>query len=221
MPSNQESSSYATPKTNKPFFFRIDVAALMDFATDPDGENVTLLQFAKALQKGHSDIPYIQNLINEARSYIEGKREAGKKGGIAKSSSAKAVLEQCQSSALANSSGPLASNRNNNSNRNNIEKDYSAAFEEFWGIYPRKTGKREAWEVWQRLKPPLESVLSALAWQVKSDQWTRDGGKYIPSPTTYLNQGRWEDEPVSPGGARHDQFRPAQIVSKSGRPMVF
>lgn len=216
MPHNQESSSDVTQKTHKPFFYRIDAAALIDFATDPDGQGVTLLQFAKALQKGHSDIPYIQGLINEACSYIEGKREAGKKGGIAKSSSAKAVPGECQSSALANPSRPLASSSNSNSKIQN----YSGAFEKFWSLYPKKTGKQEAWGVWQKLNPPLERVLTALAWQINMRQWQEDGGKFIPHPTTYLNQGRWEDEPdiclLKKGGPAS----PAQMVTSSGRPMV-
>jgi len=36
----------------KPFFYRIEAGALIDFATDPEGEDMTLLKFAKELQKG-------------------------------------------------------------------------------------------------------------------------------------------------------------------------
>ena len=25
-------------------------------------------------------------------------------------------------------------------------------------------------------------------------QWTKEGGQYIPNPTTWLNQGRWDDK---------------------------
>ena len=32
--------------------------------------------------------------------------------------------------------------------------------------------------------------------QKESDQWTRDDGQFIPLPATYLNQGRWKDEPT-------------------------
>jgi hypothetical protein len=64
----------------KPFFFRIEAGALLDFATDPEGEGITLLRFAKDLQKGESDIPFIQQVIDEARGFIEKKANAGKKG---------------------------------------------------------------------------------------------------------------------------------------------
>ena len=52
-----------------------------------------------------------------------------------------------------------------------------------------------AYKAWERNKPVLQDVLAALSWQREQDQWAKDGGKFIPHPTTYLNQGRWEDEP--------------------------
>jgi hypothetical protein len=30
----------------------------------------------------------------------------------------------------------------------------------------------------------------------KSRQWTDEGGKYIPHPATWLNNHRWEDQPI-------------------------
>ncbi|MUU13084.1 MAG: hypothetical protein EP146_18340 [Oscillibacter sp.] len=37
-------------------------------------------------------------------------------------------------------------------------------------------------------------ILAALERQKCSDRWQRDGGQYIPDPTTWLNGRRWEDE---------------------------
>lgn len=71
-------------------------------------------------------------------------------------------------------------------------------FVEFWKAYPRKVGKEAAWRVWQRLNPSAELLavmLAALAWQRQQPQWVRDGGQYVPHPSTWLNQGRWQDEP--------------------------
>ena len=36
--------------------------------------------------------------------------------------------------------------------------------------------------------------MTALEAQKKSLQWSKEGGQYIPNPTTWLNQERWEDE---------------------------
>jgi hypothetical protein len=70
-------------------------------------------------------------------------------------------------------------------------------FAEFWKHYPRKVGKDAAWRSWQKVKPDSELVhtmLAVLAWQRQQDAWVRDGGQYIPHPSTWLNQGRWKDE---------------------------
>ena len=169
--------------SRKPFFFRVEAGALLDFATDPDGESITLLRFAKDLSKGRSNIPFIQGVIDEATRFMGKKEDAGRIGGLAKASNAKAMLERCCSTPLASSS----------SSSSRI-KNYSVEFEKFWDAYPRKLNKKYTWEEWQKLKPPLEDVLNALSWQVEMEQWRKEGGKYIPHPATYINQGRWEDE---------------------------
>jgi len=88
----------------KPFFFKIIAADLLNFATDPEGEGMTLLKFSKELQKGESEFIFIQGIIDEAKNFSESKRLAGKLGGLAKASSAKAD----PSSAKAEVSTPLA-----------------------------------------------------------------------------------------------------------------
>ena len=74
--------------------------------------------------------------------------------------------------------------------------DYSPEFECFWQAYPYKTGKDKAFESWLKRNPNLQEVLNSLAWQSLSDNWTKENGKFIPMPSTYLNQGRWKDEPL-------------------------
>lgn len=73
-------------------------------------------------------------------------------------------------------------------------------FAEFWKFYPRKHGKGAARKSWKRLKKPAETLLlieQALAWQCLSRQWKKEHGQYIPMPTTYLNQERWLDSPIT------------------------
>lgn len=85
-------------KKGKPFFYRIDLIDLMDFATEPAGLSMTLLEFAKELKKGISDHAPIQKIIEEANNYIEKKKNAGRSGGKARVSNAQALLEQNQAS---------------------------------------------------------------------------------------------------------------------------
>lgn len=72
---------------------------------------------------------------------------------------------------------------------------YLCAFNEFWLAYPKKTGKDAALKAWRLKRPRIDDVMYALSWQRKSWQWLRDNGQYIPNPATYINQGRWQDEP--------------------------
>lgn len=92
--------------------------------------------------------------------------------------------------------------------------DEPEPFDVFWTEYPKKVGKGAAQRAWAKIKRPketLEAMLLALAWQKKSEQWTRDGGQYIPNPATYLNQQRWMDEP--PTGRMQRQQRVHHDIS--------
>lgn len=75
-----------------------------------------------------------------------------------------------------------------------------ADFEAFWNAYPRKTGKKKAWDAWRAAKdrPSLPVILAKIAELSKTDQWVKDDGKFIPHPSTWLNQGRWDDQPIKP-----------------------
>lgn len=78
---------------------------------------------------------------------------------------------------------------------------YSERFKEFWAAYPKKIGKDAALKAFMKRKPSADLVskmIAAIEWQKQTDQWTKDNGQYIPNPATWLNQGRWEDEPLTP-----------------------
>jgi biotin operon repressor len=90
-----------------------------------------------------------------------------------------------------------------NTNKNSItlkkenNKTHTGDFISFWSAYPRKIGKDSAWKSWSRRngdRPPLEEILTAIEKQKDSDQWKKDGGQFIPHPSTWINQGRWNDE---------------------------
>lgn len=77
------------------------------------------------------------------------------------------------------------------------KSDYSALFDAFWKAYPKKVAKDAAYKAFAKRKPDeklLKEILQAVELQKGSEMWTKDGGKYIPNPTTWLNQGRWMDE---------------------------
>jgi len=91
-------------------------------------------------------------------------------------------------------------NQTNQTKQPRAPSAQDAEFEEFWGLYPRKVGKEKARQSWKRLKPTvvlLARIKTTLERQRRSDQWTKDGGQFVPHPTTWLNQGRWDDEPAT------------------------
>lgn len=70
-------------------------------------------------------------------------------------------------------------------------------FDIFWKEYPKKVAKGDAERVFKKINPSsdlLSKIMEAIKKQKQSIQWTKDGGQYIPNPSTWLNQKRWEDE---------------------------
>ena len=70
-------------------------------------------------------------------------------------------------------------------------------FDRFWERYPRKQGKHEARRAFDRLRvdaPLLDTMLAAIERSRRSDQWTRENGRFIPSPLQWIRGRRWEDE---------------------------
>jgi len=91
-------------------------------------------------------------------------------------------------------------------------------FDDFWKAYPKKVGKAYCQKIWARLKPGqylIHKMLYALNWQRQTEQWQKGSGKFIPNPSTWLNQGRWDDQPVDVG-----RETPAMKCTYCGKPAV-
>lgn len=68
-------------------------------------------------------------------------------------------------------------------------------FEQFWKLYPRKVAKRIAERAWKRLTPAEQKLaMEAIPNHVKYWDMKYTNIEFIPHPTTWLNQGRFEDE---------------------------
>jgi hypothetical protein len=70
-------------------------------------------------------------------------------------------------------------------------------FDLFWAAYPKKVGKKDALKAFKNAKVDSElfdKIMTAIGRARTTDQWQRDNGRYIPNPSTWLNQGRWDDE---------------------------
>jgi hypothetical protein len=92
------------------------------------------------------------------------------------------------------------------------------AFEEFWAIYPRKVGKIDAQKAYEKaiLLTTIDKIRVA-AQSLAARSKTMEP-QYIPHPATWLNQGRWDDQPVA---IASKTFMPKQFpeeVRYTGRP---
>jgi uncharacterized protein YdaU (DUF1376 family) len=78
----------------------------------------------------------------------------------------------------------------------------ATGFEDFWNSYPaaRRIARESALRAWVSVVTNGEApaIMAALAWQVVLDDWTRDGGRYVPKPENYLWEKRWTDEKPPP-----------------------
>ena len=99
----------------------------------------------------------------------------------------------------------------------------SATFEEFWLAYPRKAGRKAAMAAWGRAvkhEPPKSIVQGAAAY--RDDPNRVD--EFTAHPTTWLNQGRWSDDPLpvrsQPGqaGQNADQWAALGRMMDGGMP---
>ncbi|QQS59661.1 DUF4373 domain-containing protein [Candidatus Peregrinibacteria bacterium] len=79
--------------------------------------------------------------------------------------------------------------------REDNQKMTQADFKEFWDSYPKKRSKQKAQEKFLKIpREFLPKILRAVREQKESHEWQKDGGQFIPHPTTWLNGKRWEDD---------------------------
>lgn len=71
-------------------------------------------------------------------------------------------------------------------------------FDKFWQFYPRKIGKRAALKAFSRLDAEEQSaaVEMAEAFGEAMQHVLASNRCFIPHPSTWLNQGRWDDDPA-------------------------
>lgn len=82
--------------------------------------------------------------------------------------------------------------------RSSSDVDIEGRFEKFWAAYPRQVARTKAERAFARLNPDdelLSRMLEALARQKELPGWREEGGRYVPYPSTWLRERRWEELP--------------------------
>lgn len=130
----------------------------------------------------------------------------------------KSRLSHFQSLPCENPKADLGKSQTSNT-RNNTDRDKSLSrksaesemplFNAFWEVYPRRVSKQTAWKAWQKLgdtRALCDTIIADVKRRVEGE-WKGKDIQYIPHPSTYLNQRRWEDE--QPSAKPADRQQPA------------
>lgn len=70
-------------------------------------------------------------------------------------------------------------------------------FEVFYAAYPRHEARKDAEAAFAKLNPDeelLARMLAAIAAKRETNDWTKEGGKYVPLPASWIRAERWNDE---------------------------
>ena len=80
-----------------------------------------------------------------------------------------------------------------------ISTSNDALFEDFWNAYPRKIAKKEAMKKFAKaVKDGADPSTIIAGAKTYATSVVGKEQKYVAHPTTWLNQGRWEDEMEAP-----------------------
>lgn len=180
----------------------IEIAAKWEGERGEFVREILCLQLLEAIDGG-----FVIHDWEEAQPWAfnsDTRAERATKGGIAK---AKKLLEagDKQATSTARSTAPSLSFPSPSSpihseptKRRRASKPALDGFSEFWQAYPRKEARAVAEKAWGKVLPiEHPAIMAAVNRQAASEQWTKDGGKFIPHPATWLNQRRWEDAPLA------------------------
>ena len=77
------------------------------------------------------------------------------------------------------------------------KEEVNSRFDQFWKAYPKKAKRPRALKAWQKINPDqglIEQIMVSVEAHKESDQWTKEGGTYIPHPDTWLNDESWNDQ---------------------------
>lgn len=67
---------------------------------------------------------------------------------------------------------------------------------EFVSEYPIEAGTRETWDAWNDIpEEDRKKVLEGLQLWKRSEQWAKEGGKFIPYAKNFLVRELWRQKP--------------------------
>lgn len=98
---------------------------------------------------------------------------------------------------------------------------YPADFNAFWDVYPRRGGKGAACTAFLKAKKraPATAIISG-AHRLKHDPNLPADKTLVPMPATWLNQDRWEDDPLPARGGQPQFMTAGERKLDAGKNLV-
>ena len=96
---------------------------------------------------------------------------------------------------------------------NQINKPHmgdSDLFNRFWNEYPKKVGRKKAYESWQSINPSeqdLNAMLINISDRLHQGAWSLETKQFIPHPANYLGGELWTDEIIQRNNYERSQNR--------------
>ncbi len=90
--------------------------------------------------------------------------------------------------------------KTNHSKQNEQTQTIDEMFSKFWEAYPKRKDKKRAYKVFSKIKPDdklLQKMLDAIEREKQTLDWQKNKGQYIPYPSTWLSNERWNDEDMT------------------------
>ncbi len=81
-----------------------------------------------------------------------------------------------------------------------VEKRYSDDYEDFWSVYPRRVAKIAAYAAWRKALLLTDAGTIIAGARAYADDPNRQED-FTAHPASWLNAGRWEDDPMPERGS--------------------
>lgn len=160
--------------------------SVLEELTSNDASNPSL----EVVEGGYQIRDFAQH--QDTRADIDARRERnkanGQKGGLAKAKrSAKRVGKQVASESVS---------ENVAETETYIKEDrgaFDASFDAFWTAYPRKVGRKAASKAYAKAVTEIDPDTLLIAARSYAQSVDGSDPKFVAHPTTWLNQGRWDE----------------------------
>jgi len=168
-----------------------------------------------SLWKWIGDDLHLELYPHDLQAGVISRREGGRKGGQA-TTEAKAAAAKVNGNAekaklkpsLSQGEAKLKPTKRKEMERKEKElKDtlsYQSAeadererdWEKVWSAFPKKIDEIKSKKLFLDHTVSAQKIIDSLADWSQTDEWTRDNGRWIPLPTTWLGRAGWNEQPT-------------------------